>query len=204
MPKEADDLMEHIARLFRMVRRRPTDEQCLSRGAHRLLHLVLQNEGIRTTDLAERMGVRPASLTELLRRLDEGGYLRREKDENDSRVIRVFATKKAFGEHMRLEAEHRERNARLRACLTDDEARMFCAICDKLCVFLEKEQPPVFGRERRHEDEAAEDSITGANAESAGETARATATVQEKIAEAITTAEEPGVRQVADEARRRG
>jgi len=154
MPKEADDLMEHIARLFRMVRRRPTDEQCLSRGAHRLLHLVLQNEGIRTTDLAERMGVRPASLTELLRRLDEGGYLRREKDENDSRVIRVFAAKKAFEEHVRLEAEHRERNARLRACLTDDEARMFCAICDKLCVFLEKEQPPVFGRERRHEDEA--------------------------------------------------
>ena len=54
------------------------------------------------------------------------------------------------------------------------------------------------GTRTRH----AEGSITGANAESAGETAKAT--VQEEIAEPITTVEEPGVRQVADEARRRG
>lgn len=135
------DLMEHIAKLSRMARRRPAGEHHISRGGHRLLGIVLENDGIRTTDLAEQTDIRPASLTDVLKRLDDDGYIRREKDENDSRVIRIYATEKARDEYVRREADRKAQNERLLTYLTDDEAAGFCEVCDKLCVFFENEYP---------------------------------------------------------------
>ncbi|MGI6365377.1 MAG: MarR family winged helix-turn-helix transcriptional regulator [Bacillota bacterium] len=130
------DLMEYIAKLARMARRRPLLGKDLSRGGHRLLALVLRNDGMRTTELAEAMDIRPSSLTDALDRLEASGYIRRQRDETDSRIIRIFATGKARDEAAALKKEYESYRQRLNACLTAEEARTFCAICDKLYEFM--------------------------------------------------------------------
>jgi len=135
------DLMEHIVRLSRMVRRRPKGEHSVPHAGHKILHIVQNNDGIRTTDLAEKIGIRPASMTDALIRLEEEGYIIRKKSEHDSRAIQVYATEKAREQHRVWESASREQNERMLACLGADEIETFCSVCDKLCAFLETEYP---------------------------------------------------------------
>src|SRR5215212_8301768 len=55
---------------------------------------VLVFGGPRTLgELAAAEQVRPPTMTTIVRGLEEGGYVRREADPADARVVRVFATK---------------------------------------------------------------------------------------------------------------
>lgn len=130
------DLMEYIAKLSRMARRRPMLGKNLSRGGHRLLGMVLRHDGVRTTELAQALDIRPSSLTDALDRLEATGYVRRQKDEQDSRIIRIFATAKALEESAELKMEYESHRQRLNSCLTAEETQAFCAICDKLYGFF--------------------------------------------------------------------
>lgn len=134
------DLLEHLASLSRMVRRRPPSGKTVSHGAHRVLCTVLRNDGIRTSELAEKLDIRPASLTDVLKRLEEDGQIKRVKDERDSRVSHVHATEKAKAERKQHELERRSQSERMSNYLTEEEVEEFCKICDKLCRFLEAEQ----------------------------------------------------------------
>lgn len=148
------DLIAAIARLSRMLRRHPMEKDSLSRMSLHVLRTVQEHDGIRATELAERLGVRPASMTEALNRLERDGYVTREKDAADSRAKRVFITGKArtqFEEHVR---SQQAENDRLLACLTEAETDAFLAICGKLCAFLEQEThsgPREENRRHKHE-----------------------------------------------------
>lgn len=107
---------------------------------HHVLHLVMDHDGIRTTELAELAGVRPASITDALNRLEKNGFVVREKNAVDSRVKRVYITHKTRKEIEIRTRFKRERNAKMLSCLTDEEAEMFLAACQKLCAFLESEE----------------------------------------------------------------
>ncbi|MDR1537762.1 MAG: MarR family transcriptional regulator [Clostridiales bacterium] len=138
--ENAPDVIGRLAKLSRMSRRHAKEHHVSHRGSF-LLGVLLEEDGMRTTDLAVKLDIRPSSVTDALRPLEEGGYIRREKDEADSRVIRIYATDKAREEHAAHAKEHQSRNERLLASLTMDEARAFCETCDKLCAFFEKEYP---------------------------------------------------------------
>lgn len=133
------DLIESIAKLSRRLRRRPQGEHPISWQEHRMLSTILREDGVRTTDLAARMDIRPASLTAVLKRLEGYGYIRRERGAKDSRVIHVYVTEKTRQEHAAHEAERSKRNERLLSCLTREEAVAFAAACEKLYVCLENE-----------------------------------------------------------------
>lgn len=144
------DLIAAIARLSRMMRRHPVEKDSLSRMSFRVLRTVQENDGIRATELAELTEVRPASITEALKRLERDGYVTREKDTADSRVKRVFITEKARARFKEHTCNHRAENARLLSCLTEEEADMFLMVCGKLCAFLEQDSPSASHREGRH------------------------------------------------------
>lgn len=146
--EKSNDLMEYIHRLSRLSRRQPVGEGQPPRGPHRLLGILMKEDGVRTTDLAEKLDVRPSSLSEMLRHMEAKGLIRREKDEADSRVIRVYVTDAARAQFAQHEGHRQERGDRLRACLTDEEAEAFCAACEKLCAFLESEMPEQDGERR--------------------------------------------------------
>lgn len=143
------DLITAIARLSRMMRRHPVEKDSLGRMSFHVLRAVHEKDGIRATELAELLEVRPASVTEALNRLERDGYVTREKDAADSRAKRVFVTEKARAQFEERTRGQQEENDRLLACLTEEEADTFLAICGKLCAFLEQEHCDASRKEGR-------------------------------------------------------
>lgn len=139
---KGNDLQHHLMRLARMLRRRPADGGRISRSGLQLIEIIMEEDGIRTSDLAERLDLRPSSLTDLLKRMEEEGDVARVRDENDSRVVRVYATQQARGALAQRQAERARQAESLRAHLGAEEYAAFCATCDKLSDFLEAEYAP--------------------------------------------------------------
>ena len=150
---ENRDLVAAIARLSRMLRRHPVEKDSLSRMSFHILRLVQENDGIRATELAELVEVRPASMTQALNRLEQEGYVTRERDAADSRAKRIFVTEKARARYEEHTRGQRQENDRLLACLTEEETDAFLMLCGKLCAELEREgadAPRKEGRDHRH------------------------------------------------------
>lgn len=134
------DLQDHIMRLVRMMRRYPAGgAEHISHSALQLLKVILMEDGIRTSELAQRLDIRPSSLTDLLKRMEENGDITRERDEQDSRVQRIHATDKAREAFAQRQVQRARQAERLAACLSEEESAAFCATCDKLSAFLEAE-----------------------------------------------------------------
>ena len=76
-------------------------------GLHRgqgfaLIHLW-HNDGMSQSDLARSMHISPASVTNMLQRMERDGWIERKRDEADQRVVRVYLTTKA--QETRIEAK---------------------------------------------------------------------------------------------------
>lgn len=146
MAKELD-LIAAASRLYRMMRRHPKTDDQMTYAGNQVLHLVMENDGIRATELAELAGMRPASVSDALNRLERNGFIIRKRDQLDSRVKRVFITEKTRQEIEIRTRFKRERNARMLSCLTEEEALSFLSVCEKLCRFLESDNGGNYGKE---------------------------------------------------------
>lgn len=84
-----------IAQVCRRHHRRAHDlleSLGLYRGQPRLLHVLWDQEGCTHSELAERIHVRPSTITKMLSRMEEAGFVERRKDPEDHRVSRVYLT----------------------------------------------------------------------------------------------------------------
>lgn len=135
------DLIENITKLTRMLRRKPRELRQQSHSMHKVLRILIENDGIRAADLAMEMDIRPSSLTDVLKRLEEQEYIYKVKDENDSRVSQIHATQKAQQEFVCWKQQQNEQTERIKSCLTQEEIESFCLVCGKLISFLESEYP---------------------------------------------------------------
>ena len=87
----ADRLHSGSIRLLRQLRRRDADSGITAPHLSALSVLVFAGE--RTLgELADAEGVRPPSMTRIVRNLERDGLLRRQVDAADRRVVRVSAT----------------------------------------------------------------------------------------------------------------
>jgi|GEM_PF-218744 MarR family transcriptional regulator, organic hydroperoxide resistance regulator len=94
-------------------------------GIHRgqgfaLIHLW-HKDGMPQRDLARSMHISPASVTNMLQRMERDGWIERRRDEADQRIVRVFAADKAT--KMRVEAKRvfREIEDELNSVYTPEE-----------------------------------------------------------------------------------
>ncbi len=94
-------------------------------GLHRgqgfaLVHL-LHSEGLSQRDLARAMHISPASVTNMLQRMERDGWIDRRRDANDQRLVRVYASEK--GRRLRVEARRafQEMEDELSSIYTEDE-----------------------------------------------------------------------------------
>jgi DNA-binding MarR family transcriptional regulator len=63
-------------------------------GQEMLLCGVWEKEGMTQTELAEYVMIQPATVTNMLQRLERAGIVERRPDTEDQRVSRVYAAKK--------------------------------------------------------------------------------------------------------------
>ena len=120
-------------------------------GQGKLLHILLTHDGCSQRELCGLLQIRPASLSELLDKLERSGAVERRQSPDDRRVSCVYLTDLGR-ERAALAAVHRKKEAQmLAACLTEAEQEQLIGLLQKvedgLKRQLEGEGPPPAGRE---------------------------------------------------------
>ncbi len=128
-----------VLRLSRALRRCPPEERedRLPPAMGRLLACVGAHSGVSSRDLCELLDLRPSSLSEMLSRGEEDGLLARTADENDRRIQHIRLTEKGEALAERREASRRADEEEKTACFTEEEARRFCELSQRLAAHLE-------------------------------------------------------------------
>lgn len=62
----------------------------LYRGQPPVLHALWHEEGLTHSELARRLHVQPATITRMVRRMEQAGFVTRRRDPEDERVSRVY------------------------------------------------------------------------------------------------------------------
>ncbi|MGY1735868.1 MarR family winged helix-turn-helix transcriptional regulator [Geodermatophilus sp. SYSU D00684] len=137
MDDEGAELGELVMRAARTQRRRWRDvlaPWALSPHQARALRVVVLQEGVRLSDLAEALHIAPRSATEVADALQERGLLERTPDPTDRRAVLLRAT--AEGRRVQAEvdaarrADTRELFARLTAAERAELSRLLRAVAD--------------------------------------------------------------------------
>lgn len=135
--KEHRDVIGSVMKLMRTLRRTQKSEKNESRGAVRLLRILEKEDGLTSRELAERVEIRPASLTERLNLLEADGIVKRVPDDRDQRKVRIFIQEEGHRIIEKSKALRQMENDHINEVLTEDEQEAFCAICEKLTKSLE-------------------------------------------------------------------
>ncbi|MGY1777329.1 MarR family winged helix-turn-helix transcriptional regulator [Geodermatophilus sp. SYSU D00804] len=137
MDDEGAELGELVMRAARTQRRRWRDvlaPWALSPHQARALRVVVLQEGVRLSDLAEALHIAPRSATEVADALQERGLVERTPDPTDRRAVLLRAT--AGGRRVQGEvdaarrADTRELFARLSAAERAELARLLRAVAE--------------------------------------------------------------------------
>ena len=115
--------------------------RCRRRGQARVLTMVAMQEGINQKDLAFLLGIRPQTIGEMLRKLEERGLVERRKSEEDARATQVFLTDEGRTRAEEIAERRALAAADMFSVLTDDEKEQLDALLDKLGVELDKHRP---------------------------------------------------------------
>jgi DNA-binding MarR family transcriptional regulator len=135
--KENRDVIGCVMRLMRTLKRTHKPDRHESRGAGRLLRVLASEDGLTSRELAERVEIRPASLTERLNQLEADGIVKRVPDEKDQRKVRIFIQEEGYRVIERFKVLRQMENDRINEVLTEEEQDVFCSICEKLTKSME-------------------------------------------------------------------
>lgn len=92
LPETMSYLLAQVCKLHRQHADDLLNEIGLHVGQEMVLCALWESEGVTQTELAEHLGVRPATVTNALRRLERKGLVERMPDADDQRISRVFPT----------------------------------------------------------------------------------------------------------------
>jgi MarR family transcriptional regulator for hemolysin len=99
MPGSVDlNFMFTLGELFRLIRVYADKEAArygITRAQWAVLAKVERSEGMKQTELAEQMEMQPITLTRLIDKLCDNGWIERRGDDNDRRVNRLYLRKAA-------------------------------------------------------------------------------------------------------------
>ncbi|WP_225647066.1 MarR family winged helix-turn-helix transcriptional regulator [Bradyrhizobium australafricanum] len=92
------DFLFMLGEVFRLIRVYADKEAArygITRAQWAVLSKVERQEGLKQTELAELLEVQPITLTRLIDKLCDNGWIERRSDENDRRVNRLYLKKAA-------------------------------------------------------------------------------------------------------------
>ncbi len=87
-------MLAHACKHHRQRAEELLSEIGLHTGQEMLLCGLWENEGITQTELANYVMIQPATVTNMLQRLEREGFVERRPDVEDQRVSRVYTTEK--------------------------------------------------------------------------------------------------------------
>ena len=136
---DSDVILAYL-KLSRAMRRCPPERKDLPfpPTVGRLLECAAANPGVSSRELCEALDLRPSSLSEIFVRAENDGLLFRTVDENDRRVQRVSLTPGGSAVVADMEKVRNEDAKKKTSCLTEEEKKQFCSLCNRLSEHIEK------------------------------------------------------------------
>jgi len=92
LPATLGYLLARVCRAHHLRAHALLDEIGLYRGQQFVLCTLWAQEGITHSELADRLHVHPATVTNALKRMERAGFVERRSDPEDQRVSRVYLT----------------------------------------------------------------------------------------------------------------
>lgn len=102
------------------------------KGQSRCLYIIKMTGEINQRRLAEILNIRPTSLSETIKRLEEKGMIRRTSDENDKRTYMISLTEKGDEEFEQIRKSYTSEHKEWLDVLTREELDTFYKILDKI------------------------------------------------------------------------
>lgn len=101
-------------------------------GQYRCLFFLEDKHEISQREMADALQIRPPSLSELLSKLEEKGYVQRVPSKKDRRSLMVSLTAEGIEEVKKSRKKQKKVHSDMLASLTDDEKRTFYALLNKI------------------------------------------------------------------------
>ena len=137
LPETLSYLQAQVCKLHRQRAEDLLNQIGLHVGQEMLLCALWEKEGVTQTELGERLGVRPATVTNALRRLERNGLVRREPDPDDQRISRVFPTDKGRVLRVAVEEKWSELERITFAGFDSNEVEMLRSLLSRMYMNLE-------------------------------------------------------------------
>ncbi len=103
-----DFLLAQVSRLHHYRAHEMLERLGLYRGQPPLIFALQEQDGLTHGELAERLGITPATTTRMIQRMEKAGFVKCQPDAGDQRVSRVYLTRAGRAVHSKLEALFRQ------------------------------------------------------------------------------------------------
>lgn len=101
-------------------------------GQQRILSLLRERRGMTQRELQDVLGVQPGSLSEILNKVEAGGYIRRRQNERDRRRFDLELTEAGENAARDVREEHRQMIANMFSALSEEEKRQLSQLLEKM------------------------------------------------------------------------
>ena len=153
--KPKNDLYSLLHEVSVSMGRGPRQGLAVRPGQNKVLSILNKHDEMLQKELLEKLGIRAASLSELLRKLEKEEYVSRRRSGNGNEII-VSITEKGRISALECELSRKERDEALFSCLTDEERAVLIALLNKLLFTWREQDDETEGqrRERRWRENA--------------------------------------------------
>ena len=129
----------HITALFRRIIHQnaapPEDSSVTVQGYGRMLKVLSLHGPMKQTELAERLDIRPQSLTVAMTKLETAGLVTRTRDGKDRRQVMVEITEEGRWHSEKIEANRSRAAVELLAGLTEEEKETVFRLLEKVLAY---------------------------------------------------------------------
>ena len=136
-------LLVEVSKLHRAHAHTALEDLGLFRGQNFVLDALAEQEGLAQSDLAEKLLVRPPTISNSLERMETAGWIVRRPDPDDRRISRVYLTETGRTLQASVSSLWHDLEEQTFAGLTSEQRdslwQMMCQIRKNLC---QRAQPP--------------------------------------------------------------
>lgn len=138
------DLMYQFHNTFNLMRRcyhqSVHDKVGTRHGQGKILSILSREDGIGQKELADRVQIRAATLSELLDKMQKNGWIERKNNENDRRKINIYLTNEGREISLQNREARHEMAETVFGILSDGEKETLKNLLDRLADSLQQEK----------------------------------------------------------------
>jgi DNA-binding MarR family transcriptional regulator len=121
---------DHLSRLLRLKFNEAANAEGLFSGQHHIILLLKEESGLTISQLSERLGVAPATVSVSVKRMEKAGFVIRKPDEKDARIVRLYLTAKGNEIPERIREKMDAQESTITKGFTEEEKLQFCNYLD--------------------------------------------------------------------------